>query len=441
MDRIPPQNLEAETAVLGAILIDNMVLNKIADLLIPESFYDLRHALLYENILELYKDNKPVDVLTLTSLLKKQNKLRQAGGPSYLTDIISSVPTSANVESYANIVKESYIRRKLIQYAAKTDESARKENETLDDILNELESGLFSLTVDSSARDFYDSATLLDLQMQKADEYAKNPDALRGLATGLKGVDDILGGLHKSDLIILAARPSVGKSAFTFDMARNIAVNGKKSVAIFSLEMPAVQVIERILAQQIQVDLWNIRMGKMTDDDYSRYAEGASKLSDSKLFIDDTAGINIMQLRSKTRKLMMEHGLDLIVIDYLQLMQGGNSKTDNRAQEISEISRSLKILARELNIPVIALSQLNRAVENRDTKIPQLSDLRESGSIEQDADLVMFLSRELSTDEIAEGNGEDLRVDLHIAKHRNGALGKVKLSFRGRQQKYFSIDE
>lgn len=440
MDRVPPHNIEAETAVLGSILIDNQVLNKIGDILIPESFYDLRHALLYENIIELYKENKPVDVLTLTSLLKKGNKLRQAGGSSYLTDIISSVPTSANVETYANIVKESYIRRKLISYAAKTDENARKEDLPLDDILNELEGGLFSLTVDSSARDFYDSQTLLDIQMQRADEYAKNPGALRGLASGLKGVDDILGGFHKSDLIILAARPSVGKSAFTFDIARNIAVNEKKSIAIFSLEMPAVQVIERILAQQIQVDLWNIRMGKMTDDDYSRYAEGASKLAESKIFIDDTAGINVMQLRSKTRKLMIEHGLDLIVIDYLQLMQG-SSKSDNRAQEISEISRALKILARELNIPIIALSQLNRAVENRDSKIPQLSDLRESGSIEQDADLVMFLSRELSTDEIADNNNEDIRVDLYVAKHRNGPLGKVKLSFRGRQQKYFTIDD
>jgi replicative DNA helicase len=437
--RIPPQNIEAEKAVIGSILIDNESLNKVADILIPESFYEVRHQVVFEYMLILYKDSKPVDVLTLTAILKKQNKLKQIGGSAYLSEIISQVPTSANVVEYANIVKESYIRRKLIGFGAKLDESARKEDKQLEDVLDELETDLMSISISSATRDFYDASTLLELQMQKADEYAKNPGALRGLSTGLKSVDNILGGLHKSDLVILAARPSVGKSAFVFDLARHVAVNEKKSIAVFSLEMPAVQVIERMLAQQIKVNLWNLRMGQMSDEDYRRYSEGAGKLSDSKIFIDDTPGINIMQLRSKSRKLMIEHSLDLMVIDYLQLMQG-HSNTDNRAQEIGEISRSLKILARELNIPVIALSQLNRAVENRQDRVPQLSDLRESGSIEQDADLVMFLSRDINPDEPQGEQTESIKVDLHIAKHRNGPIGRVPLMYFGPQTKFSDLD-
>lgn len=438
--KIPPQNLEAERAVLGSILIDSQCMNKIGDILKPEYFYDNRNQILYEYIAKLYSKGKSIDLITLTSELSKKSKLKQAGGTEYLSEIIATVPTSANVEDYALIVKECAIRRQLISYGANLAESARAQDKELEDILNELEKNLFSISNDTSTTDFYDSATLLEMQMKKADEYAKNPGGLRGLPTGLKSVDKLLGGLHNSDLIIIAARPSVGKSAFSFDIARHIAVENNKTVAIFSLEMPAIQVIERILAQQIQVNLWNLRMGKMTDEDYKKYSIGAGKIAEAKLFIDDTPGVTMMQLRTKARKLMLEHNLDLILVDYLQLMQGSTSKsTDNRAQEIAEISRSLKILARELNIPIIALSQLNRAVENRQEKIPQLSDLRESGSIEQDADLVMFLGRDVN-EEVDEEN-PIYKVDVFIAKHRNGPTGKIKLKFVGAQQKYFDAED
>lgn len=433
--RIPPQNLEAERAIIGSILIDSSVMNKIGDILKPEYFYDNRNKTLYEFIVKLYTKGKNIDVITLNAELSKKNKVKQAGGAEYLSEIIAEIPTSANAKDYAEIVRESAIRRQLITFGAKLDESARLENEELNDILNDLEKNLFSISNDSSSTDFYDAATLLELQIKKADEYAKSPDGMRGLPSGIKSLDKILGGFHKSDLVIIAARPSVGKSAFSFDIARHAAVEHGKTVAIFSLEMPAIQVIERMLAQQINVSLWNLRMGKMSPEDYQKYSVGAGKIAESKIFVDDTPGINIMQLRTKARKLMLEHNLDLILIDYLQLMQGSSRNMDNRAQEIAEISRSLKILARELNIPVLALSQLNRAVENRQERIPQLSDLRESGSIEQDADLVIFLGRDIN-EEIDESNPV-FKVDVFIAKHRNGPTGKIKLKFVGSQQKFF----
>jgi len=437
----PPQNIEAEKAVLGSILIDSQSLNKIGDLLKPESFYDLRHQVIFHNILHLYRDGKAVDVLTLTSELKKEKKLKQIGGSSYLSEIISEVPSTSNTEQYAEIIQECYIRRELISLSSNIDKESREEQKKLEDIMESFESKLFSITVSSSSKDFYDTRTLLEMQMQKADEYAKNPNGLRGLSTGINSIDKFLGGLHKSDLIILAARPGVGKSAFAIDLARHAGILGK-TAAIFSLEMPAVQVIERMLAQQSRINSWELRMSQIKDADYRKFNEAAEKLSNSKILIDDTPGINIMQLRSKVRKLMIEEGIDFLVIDYLQLMQG-SSKTDNRAQEVGEISRSLKILARELDIPILALAQLNRAVENRIDRVPQLSDLRESGSIEQDADLVLFLSRDANTEEVDPNNidyNRKVKIDLYIAKHRNGPVGKVKLMFHPSHQKYLDYE-
>ncbi len=435
-DRVPPQNIDAERAVIGSVLIDNNVLDKISDTLEPSYFYDPRHSIIFEAMMDLYQDANPVDVVTLTSQLKKKKKFKQVGGGVYLSEIISLVPTSANVKNYANLVREMFVRRSLISFSGKLDEMAREETESVDNILDSIESEVVSLSRDNTKQDFYDSATLLELQMQKADEYAKNPDGLRGLPSGLKNVDQILGGFHNSDLIILAGRPGGGKSAMGFSIARNVAVNEKKTVAIFSLEMPAIQVMERMLAQQIQVNLWNIRMGKMTDQEFKRYPEGAGKLSEANILIDETPGITIMQLRSKIRKLMLDKGLDMVVIDYLQLMQ--TREIDNRAQAVGEISRSLKILARELSIPIICLSQLNRAVESRADRTPQLSDLRESGSIEQDADVVLFLSRETHFDE--EEEDKNPVVQFTVAKHRNGPIGMCKLEFMGAQQRFIDID-
>ncbi len=434
--RVPPQNIEAERAVLGSVLIDDEAFNKVADLLEPKYFYDPRNEIIFEHLYKLFSSSKALDVLTLSAELKKSNKHKEAGGNSYISDLINSVPTSANIEEYANLVKEAAVRRNLISFGAKLDESARNEELELDQVIDDMEKDLLLVSQKTIAKDFFDAETLLEMQMKKADEFAKNPNALRGFPTGISSFDNLLGGLHRSDLIIIAARPSVGKSAFGFDIVRHISVVEKKNIVIFSLEMPAIQVIERLLAQQTEISLWKLRMGGMNNDEYKRFNLGQAKLADSNIFVDETPGISIMQLRSKARKLMMDKKIDLILIDYLQLMQGNPKYADSRAQEVGEISRSLKILARELNVPIIALSQLNRAVENRQDRIPQLSDLRESGSIEQDADLVIFLSRDMSQEEDVLNQKSKL-VDISVAKHRNGPTGKLVLKFVGEFQKFY----
>ena len=440
--RIPPQNIEAERAVIGAILIDNSTLNKVADILKPDFFYDLRHATLFEAITSLYAEGKPVDVLTITAELKKKHKTKQAGGSDYLSEIISSVPTSANVEVYAGLVKEASIRRRLITFAGKLDEISRAEDRKIEEILDELESNVLVMSQDSTKADFYNSRDLLNLYIELADEYERNPDSLRGIPTGLRELDKMLNGWHRSDLVILAARPSVGKSAFAFDVARHAAVNEGKTIAIFSLEMAAIQVMQRMLAQQSGISLWDLKTGKKFESEsFSMLNTAIDKLSSAKIFIDETAGINIMQLRSKTRKLKLEHNLDLVVIDYLQLMQGTGRSSDNRAQEVGEISRSLKILARELNVPIIALSQLNRAVENRQDRVPQLSDLRESGSIEQDADIVIFLGRDMPKEGEVIDPDAPIKVDIFVAKHRNGATGRFSLNYVGKRTKFIDREE
>jgi replicative DNA helicase len=435
--KLPPQNLDAEKSVIGAVLIDANALSKVADTLKPEHFYSPQHALIFGAIINLFHAAKPIDVVTVTDELKKQQKLRQAGGSAYLSEVIAEVPTAAHLVEYANIVREASVRRSLISFAGSLTDNAHEEQRELDEILNELEGQIFSLSQDNTQRGFLSAAELVEMHFEKTEEYSKNPNALRGLSTGLRSVDAMLGGLHNSDLIIVAARPSVGKTSFALDLARHVAVEGGKSVAVFSLEMPAIQVIERMLAQQINVGLWDLRMGKMTDEGYARFAEGAGRLSESKLFVDDSPGITIGQLRSKARKLKLEQGLDMIVLDYLQLMQGSGKYSDSRAYEISEISQGLKLLARELNIPLIALAQLNRAVENRSDHIPQLSDLRDSGSIEQDADLVMFLSREKLFNPDTERQDS---ADVFIAKHRNGPIGKIELRFIEDNTKFVDLD-
>ncbi len=436
--KTPPQNLDAERSVIGAVLIDNDVLSVVADNLREDHFYSPQHQIIFSSIIDLYQHAKPIDVLTLTSDLKKKKKLQQVGGSAYLSEIIASVPTSAHVEEYAQMVREAAVRRKLISFAGQLSQQAMQEDKELNELMDGIEGQIFSLSQDNTSKDFLTAAALLEMHFERTEEYSKNPNALRGLPTGLRDVDEILGGLHDSDLIILAARPSVGKSSFAFEIARHVAIEESKSVAIFSLEMPGVQIIERLLAQQIGVGLWELRMGRLTDDAYARFADGAGKLSEAKIFVDETPGLNIMQLRSKARKLKIEEGLDFIVIDYLQLMQGTTQRVDNRVNEVSEISRSLKILARELNVPIMALSQLNRAVESRNDHIPQLSDLRESGSIEQDADLVIFLSREkLHNPETPTPE----KVDVIVAKHRNGPVGRLEVKFVETSTKFVDWDQ
>ncbi|MCS7317574.1 MAG: replicative DNA helicase [Candidatus Dojkabacteria bacterium] len=439
---VVPNNEDAERAVLSCMLLDQNVIPSIIENLTEDYFYFQINKKIYSAIYNLFQKNKPVDILTISHELKKDGSDKDIS--SYLSELLSFLPTSSNVNYYIEILRDNYIRRSLIYFASRLDKQSREEKD-LNNVINFLQKEAFSISTTSINHVFYDAKTLIEMQMDRADQFAKNPNMLRGISTGFDTLDQVLQGLHKSDLIIIAARPSVGKSAFAFDIARHVAVQEKKTVAIFSLEMPAVQVIERMLSQQTGINLWNIRMGKLSDNEYIKYNVGASQIGESKIYIDETSGINISQIRAKTMKLMLEKGLDLLVIDYLQLMQGSSANIENRALEVGEISRSLKILARELNIPIIALSQLNRAVESRQDKTPQLSDLRESGSIEQDADIVIFLARDVVSDQkdaFAQTNSENsnkIKVDVIIAKHRNGPTGKINLYFIPEQTKFIDM--
>jgi replicative DNA helicase len=428
---------EAERAVLGSIFIDEMTHEKIFSVIKHDYFQDPKHEIIFRVLHGLYLKGITIDSLVVSSELKKTGRLKDIGGNKYITELIASVPSVSNISYYVDIVADIGKRSALKKVSSLIINDVDNLQISTDEIIDNLEKKLLSIVKSFESDSLFDAQTLIEMQLKLADEFAKNPDGLRGMSTGLSGLDNVLGGLHKSDLIIVAARPGVGKSAFTFDIARYIAVNLLKSVLIFSLEMPAVQVISRILAQQTEINLWNIRMGKLSKSEYPKFTEGMGKISNSKIYVDDTASISLQLLRSKARKLKMERGLDLIVVDYLQLMQT-SGKGDNRAFEIGEISRSLKILARELNIPIIALSQLNRAVENRQEKIPQLSDLRESGSIEQDADLVIFLGRDIAA-EIDEQQSAAQTIDVFIAKHRNGPVGRLRLKFDGSKQKFYDI--
>ncbi len=432
--KIPPQNLEAEKSVLGAILIDEDAMFKIADTLAPDNFYDRRHQVIFETMLYLYSHQQAIDVLTLSSKLKADKKIKESGDMQYLTEIVESVPTSAHVEEYSKIIVEQSQRRRLISLAAKVDELAYKEDRELPLVLDDVEKSLMGITQGTARNDFVPISSLLEESFKRAEELNKDPGKISGIATGFTYLDNILGGLHKSDLIILAARPSVGKTAFALDLARHAAVIEGKSVGVFSLEMSDTQLMDRILSMQVGVGLWDLRMGHITDDVFERLSDAMGVLAEAKLYIDDTPGISILEMRAKARKLKLEKSLDLLIIDYLQLITGQNR--ESRVQEVSEISRFLKLLARELDVPVVALSQLSRAVEQRGgSGTPQLSDLRDSGSIEQDADIVMFLSK-VSGDE---GEVSDNRR-LSISKHRNGPTGEVELFFVKEQARFREID-
>ncbi len=434
--KVPPHNKEAERAVLGAVLMDEDAIIKVADILEHYHFYDPRHKIVFKHIQSLFEGRKSIDVLTLTDRLKKKKELSKIGGATYLTDLVSSVPTSSHVEEYAHIVKEKSIRRKLLNVSAHINEVAFKEDDNIEDLLDGAEKKLFEVSEDSLERDFIHVAKLLEEAYEKAEDADKSKDKVKGVRTGFPQLDNLLGGLQKSDLVILAARPSVGKSALSLDIARYAATKEKKNVGFFSLEMSNMQLMDRILAMQVNAGLWELRMGRLPDKAFERLADAMGILSESGLYIDDTPGLHIMEMRTKARRMMMENRLDLIIVDYLQLIQGRNR--ENRVQEVSEISMFLKNLARELDIPVLALSQLSRAVESRTIRIPQLSDLRESGSIEQDADVVMFIHREDLYDPDTERKGI---ADLIIAKHRNGPTGQIELYFVKEQARFRELEK
>jgi replicative DNA helicase len=437
IDRIPPQNIEAEQAVLGAMLIKKEAISEVVTILIGTDFYRDAHRIIFDAMLELFNKNEAVDLITITEQLRKNEQLDKVGGIAYVTSLANSVPTAANIEYHAKIVKDKGQLRHLINSATAIAGMGYEDNENVIDVMDKAEKMILEVAAKRGGGDFTPIKNILLDTFSKIEVLYASKGGITGTPTGFKDLDKLTSGLQPSDLILVAARPSMGKTAFTLNVATHIAVREKKAVAFFSLEMSKEQLVQRMLCSEGAIDSQRLRIGELDDKDWGKLISAADRLSTAPIFIDDTAGITVMELRSKARRLKTEYDLKLIVIDYLQLMQGSSSKGgDNRQQEISEISRSLKALARELNVPVIALSQLSRSVESRQVKKPMLSDLRESGSLEQDADIVMFLYREDYYDPDTENKNI---TDVIIAKHRNGPVDTVQLFFHKQFTKFADL--
>lgn len=438
--KLPPQNTEAEASLLGAILIDSDAIVKIADSIHSQDFYDEKHRYIYEGVQQLYETHSPIDVLTLTDKLKSSGTLDIVGGAAYLTELTNYVPTAAHVERYADIVAQKSLRRRLIKSSQDIVGLGYDESKELKELIEEAERSLFGVSQAHVGQDVVSLEDVLSESFDRLDELHKDKGKVRGIPTGYRDLDNILAGLQQSDLFILAARPSMGKTALALNLAHNIAVKSDQPVLFFSLEMSKEQLVDRLLAMESGVDAWALRTGNLTDSDFEKIGTAMGTLSEAKIFIDDTPGITVSDLRTKARREAHKHKLGVIIVDYLQLMSGGGryGSEANRVQEISEISRGLKGIARELNLPVIALSQLSRSVESRSPQIPQLADLRESGSIEQDADVVAFLYRE---DYYRPDTERKNITDVFIKKHRNGPTGAIELYFDREKQRFRSLDK
>ncbi|GHO43786.1 replicative DNA helicase [Ktedonospora formicarum] len=438
MEKLLPQNVEAECGVLGSIIIDPEAIVQVADFLHAEDFYRDAHRIIYEVIVQLYEQHEPADFITICDELEHRNKLEEVGGADYITSLVNLVPTSANVEHYGRIVSRTAILRRLIHAAGQIAAVAYDESDS-DVALDKAEQLIFEISQGHARSDFSAINDVLTNYFLKLEQLHERRGTIVGVPTGFTDLDRLTGGLQRSDLIILAARPAVGKTSFALSLARNASVRHQSSVAVFSLEMSKEQLVQRFLSMEASIDQQRLRTGWIEDEDWTNIEEAMSRLSQAKIYIDDTAGISTMEMRSKTRRLASEQGLDLIIVDYLQLMQSqvGGKRSENRVQEVSEISRNLKGLARELDVPVLALAQLSRTVESRQSKVPQLSDLRESGSIEQDADIVMFIYR----DEVYNPDTERKNIaDIIIAKHRNGPVGEVSLFFQASQTRFADLE-
>ncbi len=438
--RQQPNSSDVEASVLGSILIDQDAIVKIADQIKPIDFYDNRHRVIYEAAVRLYDDGKPIDVVTLTEELRAENVLSEVGGSAYIAQLTNIVPSSANVEAYAAIISGKSIRRRLVEASKEIERISNDEKLKVSELVENAESKLFEVSQQHITNDVISLESILAESFERLDELHRDKGSIRGIPTGYRDLDSMLAGFQRSDLIILAARPSMGKTAMALNLAQNVAIKASEPTLLFSLEMSKEQLVDRMLASEAGVESWNLRTGNLNDSDFEKISHAMGSLSEAKLYIDDTPGITVSELRTKARREAHKHKLGLIVVDYLQLMSGGGrfNSSENRVQEISEISRGLKGIARELNVPVLALSQLSRSVENRSPQIPQLADLRESGSIEQDADVVMFLYRD---DYYNPDTSEKPNVlDVYIKKHRNGPTGKVELYFDREKQKIFSLD-
>jgi len=436
--KVPPQNLDAEMSLLGAVLIDEEVMADVSDKLNPKDFYDKRHALIYGAMVRLYERHRPVDLLTLSDELTKKAELDIIGGSSYLTELTNYVPTAAHAETYAEMVAQKAVRRRLIKASTDIAELGYDEDREIGELLESAEAELFSVSEEGTKQDLVSLEQILTESFDRMEALHRDGGKLRGIRTGWRDLDNITAGLQRSDLIVLAARPAMGKTTLVTNLAYNVAAKEKKSVLFFSLEMSKEQLVDRMLADAAGVDAWNIRTGNLSDDDFEKLSHAMGEMAEAPIYIDDTPGVTVLEMRTKARREAHNNPLGLIIIDYLQLMQGSGRGDGNRVQEVSEISRGLKLIARELNVPVVALSQLSRSVESRSPQIPQLSDLRESGSIEQDADIVAFIYRE------AYYNPDTDRqniTDLIIAKHRNGPTGKVELYFHPERLRFMSLDK
>ncbi len=440
MDRLPPQNIEAEASVLGSILIDPQAISTAVEILAPDDFYRDAHKHIYQAALDLYMRSTPADYVTLANELEQRGQTDLIGGPEYLIRLVNMVPTSANIEYYARIVERDSIMRKLITVAGQIAALGYSDMDA-PNALDKAEQLLFAISEKVSRNDFEHIRDILDQYYDKLERLHNMKGEIIGVLTGFHELDKMTGGLQQSDLIILAARPSVGKTAFALSLAHNAAVKAKARVAIFSLEMSKEQLAQRLLSMNSGIEQQRLRTGYISDadDEWSRISYSIGELAETEIYMDDTPGISLIELRSKARRLMSQHPVDLIILDYLQLMQGsaGSRGEGNRQQEISEISRGLKGIARELNVPFLALSQLSRAVETRQSKVPMLSDLRESGSIEQDADIVLFIYR----DDVYNSETERPNIaDIYVAKHRNGPIGQFSLYFVKNQTRFRDLE-
>lgn len=435
--RVPPHDDQVEASILGAILLDKDAIVDVIDFLRPEHFYNESNKSIYREMVGLYEKRKPIDLITLSDALKKTKILKDLGGTDFLSDLLNIVPTSANIEHYARIVTDHATKRKLISSAAKISENAFSGDGEVKDILDKAEQEIFSISQAHVRRDFIPIKDALAESFDRLDELNKKGTALRGVATGFVDVDNKLAGMQQSNLLILAARPGQGKTAFVLNVSQFITVMQKTPVGFFSLEMSKEELVDRLLVSQANVDAWKLKTGRLSNDDFTSLSEAMGVLADAPLFIDDTPGINILEIRTKARRLQIERKAQLFIVDYLQLVDAGK-RFENRVQEVSYVSQSLKNLARELRVPVLAVSQLSRAVESRGSRAPQLSDLRESGAIEQDADVVAFLYRD---DPEADNYSQQIITKFLIAKHRNGPLAEIDLLFRGDRIRFYSMEK
>jgi len=436
--KIPPHDIEAEKSVLGAILIDSAAINSVAEFLKPEHFYLPEHKIIFEAMLNSFEKQRPIDLVTIQDELKKEGSLKKIGGKGYLSDLINTVPTSAYIEHYGRIVKDQFTKRKLIEVSSRLVERSFDEKGDVKKLIDYAEAEIFGLAQEHLHQDFIELKKVLGESFERLEAFMKKGSGLRGVPTGFIDLDNRLAGMQDSNLLILAARPGIGKTSLALNIALSVATKHKVPVGYFSLEMSKEELVDRLLVGQADIDAWRLKTGKLSEDDYKKLTEAMGQLYEAPIFIDDTPGSSILEMRTKARKLMVEKKIHLIIVDYLQLADSGR-RFESRVNEVSFVSQGLKNLARELHVPVLAISQLSRAVEQRGSRKPQLADLRESGAIEQDADVVMFLYHEEESEDLLDQSKR--LVKLYIAKHRNGPTGEIDLMFRGDRIKFYGVEK